>query len=73
VPFYVAAPSSTRDDSTPTGADVRIEERPAAEVTTFAPAGTEAWNPAFDITPAALVSALITERGVLQEAGAWHA
>jgi len=73
LPFYVAAPSSTRDEATPTGADVRIEERPAAEVTTLAPAGTEAWNPAFDVTPAALVSALITERGVLQEAGAWRA
>ena len=73
VPFYVAAPSSTRDQGTPTGADVKIEERPASEVTTFAPPGTEAWNPAFDVTPAALVTALITERGVLQEAGAWRA
>jgi methylthioribose-1-phosphate isomerase len=72
VPFYVAAPSSTRDPATATGADVEIEERPAAEVTTFAPAGTEAWNPAFDVTPAALVTALITERGVLQEASAWR-
>jgi|SRR5205085_1048673 len=73
VPFYVAAPSSTRDPGTPTGADVKIEERAAGEVTNFAPPGTEAWNPAFDVTPAALVTALITERGVLQEAGAWRA
>lgn len=73
VPFYVAAPSSTRDQVTPTGADVEIEERAASEVTTFAPPGTEAWNPAFDVTPAALVTALITERGVVQEAGAWRA
>ncbi|MEP7105848.1 MAG: hypothetical protein ABI838_08375, partial [Chloroflexota bacterium] len=41
-------------------------------VTTFAPVGTEAWNPAFDVTPAALVTALITERGVLEEASAWR-
>jgi methylthioribose-1-phosphate isomerase len=73
VPFYVAAPSSTRDPGTPTGADVKIEERAAGEITNFAPPGTEAWNPAFDVTPAALVTALITERGVLQEAGAWRA
>ena len=73
VPFYVAAPSSTRDPGTPTGADVKIEERAAAEITNFAPPGTDAWNPAFDVTPAVLVTALITERGVLQEAGAWRA
>jgi methylthioribose-1-phosphate isomerase len=68
VPFYVAAPSSTLDRDTPDGASVVIEERPAGEVTTFAPAGTEAWNPAFDVTPARLVSALITEHRVLQGA-----
>lgn len=64
VPFYVAAPCSTIDGATPDGASVVIEERAAAEVTTFAPPGTEAWNPAFDVTPARLVTALITERGV---------
>jgi methylthioribose-1-phosphate isomerase len=64
VPFYVAAPCSTIDDSTPDGAAVVIEERSPDEVTTFAPPGTEAWNPAFDVTPARLVTALITERGV---------
>jgi methylthioribose-1-phosphate isomerase len=64
VPFYVAAPTSTVDAATPTGADVQIEERDAAEVTTFAPPGTPAWNPAFDVTPARLVTALITEQGV---------
>ena len=72
VPFYVAAPSSTRDQGTPTGAEVRIEERSASEVTTFAPPGTEAWTPAFDVPPAGLVTALITERGVLEEASAWR-
>jgi methylthioribose-1-phosphate isomerase len=64
VPFYVAAPCSTIDDSTPDGGAVVIEERAPEEVTTFAPAGTEAWNPAFDVTPARLVTALITELGV---------
>lgn len=64
VPFYVAAPCSTIDAGTPDGAAVVIEERAAEEVTTFAPPGTEAWNPAFDVTPARLVTALITERGV---------
>ncbi len=64
VPFYVAAPCSTVDDATPDGASVVIEERGAEEVTTFAPSGTEAWNPAFDVTPARLVTALITEQGV---------
>jgi methylthioribose-1-phosphate isomerase len=69
VPFYVAAPTSTIDRNTPDGASVVIEERSPDEVTTFAPPGTEAWNPAFDVTPARLVAALITERGVLQGVG----
>jgi methylthioribose-1-phosphate isomerase len=64
VPFYVAAPASTLDAGTPDGGAVVIEERAADEVTTFAPPGTAAWNPAFDVTPARLVTALITERGV---------
>ena len=67
VPFYVAAPESTIDRATPDGAAVVIEERGAGEVTTFAPAGTDAWNPAFDVTPARLVSALITEHGVRRD------
>ena len=66
VPFYVAAPESTVDRATAEGAAVVIEERDPGEVTTFAPSGTAAWNPAFDVTPAALVSALITENGVLR-------
>jgi methylthioribose-1-phosphate isomerase len=68
VPFYVAAPASTLDRGTPDGASVVIEERAPDEVTTFAPPGTEAWNPAFDVTPSRLVTALITEHGVLQGA-----
>jgi methylthioribose-1-phosphate isomerase len=68
LPFYVAAPTSTLDRATADGGAVVIEERGTDEVTTFAPAGTEAWNPAFDVTPARLVTALITEEGVLQGA-----
>jgi methylthioribose-1-phosphate isomerase len=66
VPFYIAAPVSTVDLATPDGAAIVIEERPEAEVTTFAPPGTRAWNPAFDVTPAALITAIITELGVLK-------
>jgi methylthioribose-1-phosphate isomerase len=70
VPFYAVAPSSTLDGDCPDGDQVLIEERDAAEVTTFAPPGTPVWNPAFDVTPARLVTALVTERGVLQQAPA---
>lgn len=70
VPFYVAAPSSTLDAATPDGSAVVIEERDPSEVTTFAPPGTPAWNPAFDVTPARLVSALISEAGVREAAPA---
>jgi methylthioribose-1-phosphate isomerase len=70
VPFYVAAPLSTIDRATPSGAEIRIEEREDAEVLGFAgaavaPEGSRARNPAFDVTPAALVTAIIIERGVL--------
>ncbi len=68
VPFYVAAPTSTVDPDTPTGADVAIERRDAEEVLRYgdrpvAPAGAAAHNPAFDVTPARLVTAVITEAG----------
>jgi methylthioribose-1-phosphate isomerase len=71
VPFYVAAPLSTVDPATPTGAGIPIEERAAGEVTDvfgtrIAPDDTAAANPAFDVTPAELVSAIITEVGVLR-------
>lgn len=71
VPFYVACPSSTFDPATPAGADVAIEERPAAEVTASIPAvaGVKVRNPAFDVTPAELVTAYITERGVVDDIG----
>ena len=69
VPFYVAAPMSTLDPTTPTGAEIPVEERDPVEVTRFgrqrvAPARARALNRAFDVTPAALVTAIITERGV---------
>ncbi len=69
IPFYVAAPLSTVDLSTPDGAAIPIEERRSEEVTELAgtrlaPLGVEAWHPAFDVTPARLVTGIITERGI---------
>ncbi|MDE0177933.1 MAG: S-methyl-5-thioribose-1-phosphate isomerase [Gammaproteobacteria bacterium] len=71
VPFYVACPSSTFDPATPTGTDVAIEERPGAEVTEGMPAvaGVKVRNPAFDVTPSQLVTAYVTERGVVVDIG----
>jgi methylthioribose-1-phosphate isomerase len=60
IPFYVVAPTSTLDRDTPDGARIPIEERDPAEVTSRFPAR----NPAFDVTPAALIAAIVTERGV---------
>ena len=62
VPFYVAAPVSTIDAGTPSGAEIPIEERDPAEVTEDG----DAFNPAFDMTPSELVTAIFTERGVLE-------
>jgi methylthioribose-1-phosphate isomerase len=71
LPFYVAAPWSTVDLGTATGADIPIEERPADEVVEIAgrriaPVGVPARYPAFDVTPARLVTAIVTERGVVR-------
>ncbi|MFC5865601.1 S-methyl-5-thioribose-1-phosphate isomerase [Acidicapsa dinghuensis] len=71
IPFYVAAPWSTIDRATKTGEDIPIEERPAREVThhggkQLTPHGVGICNPAFDVTPAKYVTAIITERGVLR-------
>jgi methylthioribose-1-phosphate isomerase len=71
VPFYVAAPLSTIDPGTASGSDIRIEERDPAEVTAprgvrVAEPGTPAANPAFDVTPPGLVTAIVTERGVVR-------
>jgi methylthioribose-1-phosphate isomerase len=60
LPLYVVAPTSTVDLETPTGAEIPIEERPATEVTARFPAR----NPAFDVTPAELIAAIVTEHGV---------
>lgn len=70
-PFYVAAPASTFDPQTPAGDAIPIEQRPAAEVLEcdgrrLAPPGADAYNPAFDVTPSELITAFITERGVLR-------
>ncbi len=71
LPFYVAAPLSTIDLGTPDGSGIPIEERHADEVTGYgatrwAPQGVATRNPAFDVTPAALITALITEKGVIE-------
>ena len=72
IPFYVACPLSTIDMSIASGADIPIEERASDEVTGFrecqwAAKGVQVRNPAFDITPAELVTALITEKGILHQ------
>jgi methylthioribose-1-phosphate isomerase len=69
IPFYVAAPISTVDLETPDGSKIPIEQHNAAEVTHFAgklvtPEGVSVENPAFDVTPAKYVTAIITERGI---------
>ncbi|HEX2833537.1 MAG TPA: S-methyl-5-thioribose-1-phosphate isomerase [Thermoanaerobaculia bacterium] len=71
VPFYIAAPVSTIDPHCPNGAAIPIEERSANEVvevfgTRVAPEGVQVRHPAFDVTPAKLITAIITERGVLR-------
>jgi len=72
IPFYIAAPLSTIDVSLKTGKAIPIEERKSEEVTTFrgtrsAPERTKVYNPAFDVTPARLISAIITEKGILRK------
>jgi methylthioribose-1-phosphate isomerase len=69
IPFYVAAPSSTIDADTPDGASIPIEQRDGDEVRRFgahrlAPEGAAVHNPAFDVTPAELVTAIVTDRGI---------
>ena len=72
VPFYIAAPTSTFDSQTADGSAIRIEERPAQEVTGYrgarwAPEGVKVRNPAFDVTPAELISGIVCEKGVVLE------
>ena len=71
VPFYVAAPTSTIDTEAKGGADIPIEERPGEEVRSFggalvAPEDVRVFNPAFDVTPARFVDALVTEKGMVR-------
>jgi len=73
IPFYVAAPSSTFDLSIKTGAEIPIEQRPAEEIihlwrtkTQITPHGVSVYNPAFDVTEAHNITAIITERGVIE-------
>jgi methylthioribose-1-phosphate isomerase len=71
IPFYVAAPSSTIDPTVRSGAEIPIEERDPAEVRRIgpqptAPAASPVYNPAFDVTPATLITAIVTERGVFR-------
>ena len=70
VPFYVCAPTSTIDLATPTGAEIKIEQRPSEEVTEMwykermAPEGVKVFNPAFDVTDNELITAIVTENGI---------
>ncbi len=71
VPFYVCAPLTSFDRMLPDGSTIPIEERPATEVTrlagqSIAPAGSEAFNPAFDVTPHDLITGIVTDEGVLR-------
>ena len=72
IPFYVACPLSTIDLSIPSGDDIPIEERSPKEVTGYqevrwAPENIKVKNPSFDVTPARLITALITEQGIVYE------
>jgi len=71
VPFYVAAPSSTFDLGIPDGSHIPIEQRPESEVAEpfglrIVPTGVPCYNPAFDVTPAELITAIVTEKGIIR-------
>jgi methylthioribose-1-phosphate isomerase len=75
IPFYIAAPSSTFDLKTKTGKDIPIEQRSADEIRfcggkKVTPEGVKIYNPAFDVTPAENITAIITERGVIEKPNA---
>ena len=71
IPCYSIGPSNTIDYNTPTGKDIKIEERASFEVTDMyfdkpvAPKGIKVYNPAFDVTPAELLTGIITEKGII--------
>lgn len=80
VPFFVAAPTTTLDPTTPSGDDIQIEMRPGNELTCMKLNGTshrlvvegiDVWNPAFDVTPAAMITGVVTDRGVVRKAVAF--
>jgi methylthioribose-1-phosphate isomerase len=71
IPFYIAAPQSSFDLALPTGEGIPIEQRDPREIThgfgcQTAPNGIDVYNPAFDVTPAGLITALICEKGVIR-------
>ena len=71
IPFYIAAPTSTFDLSLPSGDAIPIEQRDPREIThgfgrQTAPEGINVYNPAFDVTPARLITAIICERGIIR-------
>jgi len=71
IPFYIAAPTTTIDPALKTGDEIPIEQRNPDEVTriqgvSIAPEGVTAANPAFDVTPHRLITAIITERGIIR-------
>jgi methylthioribose-1-phosphate isomerase len=75
IPFYVAAPSSTFDLALATGAEIPIEQRNAREIThgfgrRTAPVDVATYNPAFDVTPARYIDAIVTERGIIRPVNA---
>jgi methylthioribose-1-phosphate isomerase len=77
IPFYVAAPTSTLDLATPDGSRIPIEQRDASEVASWqgtraAPAGVKVWNPAFDVTPAELITGIITDMGIFKPSEISH-
>lgn len=70
IPFFVAAPTTTLDPNMASGSEITIEQRPANEITHYqgrqvAPEGIQVWNPCFDVTPAALIEGVITDKGLL--------
>ena len=70
IPFYIAGPVSTIDMNTPTGDDIPIEERSAEEITCgfgkrTVPEGVKVYNPAFDVVPHELITAIITDKGII--------
>ncbi len=71
IPFYIAAPLSTVDYDLKTGEEIEIEERDSREITHWeekpiAPEGITVYNPAFDVTPAADITGIITEKGIVR-------